>query len=174
MIGGKLLDLKLMIGGSLMGYIDKAAFTFLGKQITANVSDKAARDKVQEELESAVEKIDKLLLTGSQKMWIFDNVLMSQVSQDLLIHDMSPSFVAGLGVLQTRKFKEWSHYAKHGNATVFYRSAEHFGLKMKEMVPFVTKTQFIKCHLLKTSSDADVCELHLSSTEQKREDGSTV
>ena len=68
MIGGKPVDPKLMIAGSLMDYIDKAAFKFLGKQITANVSDKAARDKVQEELESAVEKIDKLLLTGSQKM----------------------------------------------------------------------------------------------------------
>ena len=85
-----------------MGYIDKSAFKFLGKQITANVSDKAARDKVQEELESAVEKIDKLLLTGSQKMWIFDTVLMSRVSWDLLIHDMSPSFVAVLASLRSR------------------------------------------------------------------------
>ena len=88
------------------------------------------------DVKGIVEKIDKLLLTGNQKMRIFDTVLMSRVSWDLLIHDMSPSFVAGLGALQTRKFKEWSHYAKHGNATVFYRSAEHFGLKMKEMVPF--------------------------------------
>ena len=168
MIGGKPVDPKLMIGGSLMGYIDKAAFKFLGKQITANVSDKAARDKVQEELESAVEKIDKLLLTGSQKMWIFDTVLMSRVSWDLLIHDMSPSFVAGLGALQTRKFKEWSHYAKHGNATVFYRSAEHFGLKMKEMVPFFKKMQLIKCHLLKTSSDADVCELYQARSKREK------
>ena len=57
---------------------------------------------------------------------------MSRVLWDLIIHDMSPSFVAGLGALQTRKFKEWNHFAKHGNATVFYRSAEHFGLKMND------------------------------------------
>ena len=80
MIGGKQVDPKLLIGGSLMGYIDKAASKFLSKQITANVCCKATRDKVQDELESAVEKIDKLLLTGSQKMWIFDTVLMSRVS----------------------------------------------------------------------------------------------
>ena len=65
MIGGKQVDPRLTIGGFLMGYIDKAAFKFLGKQITANASDKAARDKEQEKLESAVEKIDKLWLTGS-------------------------------------------------------------------------------------------------------------
>ena len=41
MIGGKPVDPKLMIGGSLMGYIDKATFKFLGKQITVIVSDKA-------------------------------------------------------------------------------------------------------------------------------------
>ena len=148
-----------------MGYIDKAAFKFLGKQITANLSDKAARDKVQEELESAVEKIDNSL--AARKCGSL-TLLMSRVSWDLLIHDMSPSFVAGLGALQTRKFKEWSHYAKHGNATVFYRSAEHFGLKMKEMVPFFKNMQLIKCHLFKTSSDADVCELYQARSKREK------
>ena len=80
MSGGKPMDPKLTIGGSLMGYTHKIALKFLGKQIAANVSAKAPRNKVQEELGSAVEKIHKLLLTGSQKMWIFDTVLMSRVS----------------------------------------------------------------------------------------------
>ena len=105
-----------------------------------------------------------MLLAGSQKMWIFDTVLMSRVSWDLLIHVMSPSFVAGLGALQTRKFKEWSHYAKHGNATVFYRSVKH----MKGMVPFFKKMQLIKCLLLKTSSDADVCELYQARSKREK------
>ena len=83
MLGGKPVDPKLTIGGSLMGYIDKATFKFLDKPITANVSSKAARDKLQEELESAVEKIDKLLLPGSQKMWIFDTELLPRVSLGL-------------------------------------------------------------------------------------------
>ena len=157
---GKPVDPQLAIAGSLMEYIGGSAFKFLGKQIRADVSDKAARIKVQEELESAVQKLDKLLLTGSQKMWIFDAVLMSRISWDLLIHDMSPSFVAGLGALQTRKYKEWSHYAKTGNPTVFYRQSKHFGLQMKEMVPFFKKNQLIKCHLLSTSSDEDVCKLY--------------
>ena len=65
-------------------------FTYLTQTLTLTLT-----------LTLTVQKLDKLLLTGSQKMWIFDTVLMSRISWDLLIHDMSPCFVAGLGAHQT-------------------------------------------------------------------------
>jgi hypothetical protein len=164
---GKLVNPKLMIGGAELGYIDKEAFKFLGKQITSDGSAAAGKQKVKAELEKHAAKLDKTLLTGSQKMWIFDCVLMSMVSWDLLIHDMSPSFVEDLGALQTRMYKKWSHYAKTGNATVFYRRGVHFGLGMKEMVPFFKKMQLVKCHLLKTSTDDDVRTLYRARSEHE-------
>ena len=85
---------------------------------------------------------------------------MSIVSWDLLIHDVSVSFVRELGALQTRTFKKWIHYAKSGNPTIFYRHSHHYGLTMKEIAPFFQKQQLIKCHLLKTSSNVDVCDLY--------------
>ena len=108
------------------------------------------------ELAANVSKLDKTPLSGSQKMWIFDTVLMSMVSWDLLIHDMSPSSVGTLGDLQTRMYKKWCRYAKSGDVTVFYRISDHFGLGMTQMVPFFKKMQLVKCHLLKTSADTDV------------------
>ena len=43
---------------------------------------------------------------------------------------------------------------------VFYRQSKHLGLQMEEMVPFFKKNQSIKCLLLSTSSDENVCKLY--------------
>ena len=89
--------------------------------------------------EEYVTKIDEAPLTGSQKMWIFDKVLMSKISWDFLIHDMTISFVKKLAATQTRMYKKWSNHFKCGNVTEFYRSNKNFGWKMKEMVVFIKK-----------------------------------
>jgi hypothetical protein len=44
----------------------------------------------------------------------------------------------------------------HSPKEIFYRSTEHHGWHMKQMVPFFKKMQLVKCHLLKTSGDEDV------------------
>ena len=143
----------------------------MGKQIINTGGDSAARKKVEKAVHDAVDKIDAQLLTGSQKMWIFDVVLMSQISWDLLIHDMCPSFVKCLGRIQTRMYKKWSHYAKAGDPSIFYRAARHHGWHMAEMVPYFKKMQLAKCHLLMTSSDPEVRQtVTNTTTEQHRLD----
>ena len=92
---------------------------------------------------------------------------MSTVSWDLLFHDMSASSVGTLGDLQTRMYKKWCRYAKSGDVTVFYRRSDHFGLGMKQMVPFFKKMQLVKCHLLKTSADTDVKALYEAQSVQE-------
>ena len=57
-----------------------------------------------QKFEECVAKIDEAPLTGSQKMWIFDKVLMSKISWDFLIHDMTISFVKDLAATQTRMY----------------------------------------------------------------------
>ena len=70
-------------------------------------------------------------------MWIFDRVLMSKISWDFLIHDMTVSFVEDLAATQTRMFKKWINYSGSGNVTVFYRSKTNFGWNTKERNGYV-------------------------------------
>ena len=162
-------DPKLTIAGVPMKWIEKEPFKFLGKQLCANASDEAARRLIMKETEDAVLKIDNLLLGCAQKMWIFDAVLMSMLSWQLLIHDMSVSFVEELGAIQTRMLKTWSHYSVHGVKEVFYRTKKNHGWGMKEMVPYFKKMQLVKCHLLKTSSDKDVVTLYEAREKREKE-----
>ncbi len=80
-----------------------------------------------QKFEKYAAKIDEAPLTGSQKMWIFDKVLMSKISWDFLIHDMTISFVEKLAATQTRMYKKWINYSRSGNVTVFYRSKKFLG-----------------------------------------------
>jgi len=136
---GRGKDPVLEIAGATMKWIANEAFKFLGKQTCTNCSDEAARKKLLLKFEKFVDKIDETPLTGSQKMWIFDKVLMSKISWDFLIHDMTVTFVRKLAAIQTKMFKKWGHYSKSGNVTVFYRSKKNFGWNMKEMVTFFKK-----------------------------------
>ena len=47
---------------------------------------------IMKTVEESALMIDKLLLGGAQKSWILDAVLMSMLSWELLIRDMSVSF----------------------------------------------------------------------------------
>lgn len=87
MTNGKPCDPKLTINGLAVAWIKDNLFKFLGKQLLANVSDTAARKKVEKTVLDGVTKIDALPLTGVQKMWIFEAVVMSHLSWDFMVHD---------------------------------------------------------------------------------------
>ena len=77
-----------------MEWIKDKPFKFLGKQTLANASDTAARKKMEQTINDGVAKIDALPLTGVQKMWIFDAVLMSKLSWDFMVHDTTTTWIA--------------------------------------------------------------------------------
>ena len=101
MAEGRHGDPKLTINSSPLTFIANEAFKFSGKLLSSAVSDTAARGKISKAVEEAAAVMDALLLTGPQRMWIFDAVLMSMISWDFLIHDMYPSFVNKLGAIRT-------------------------------------------------------------------------
>ena len=77
MTNGKPCDPKLSIDGAPMACTKEKPFKFLGRQQMASTSDAAACKRVGRMVTDGVAKIDALALTGVQKMWIFEAVLMS-------------------------------------------------------------------------------------------------
>ena len=169
MCHGRAFDPGLTIAGQVMMYIGSNPFKFLGRQLRSSVSEDAAKAKVLKAVEDCTRKIDVLPLLGAHKIWIFDAVLMSMISWDLMIHDMRVTFVQQLGDLQVRMYKKWAKYARCAPIQVFFRSPKKWGLGLKEMVPFFKKQQLLKCHLLKNSSDSDVRKLYEARADRGRQ-----
>ena len=166
---GRPFDPGLKIAGQAMLYIGSKPFKFLGRQLRSCTSEDAAKAKLLKAVEECTRKIDVLPLLGAHKIWIFDAVLMSMISWDLMIHDVRVTFVGQLGALQVRMYKKWAHHAKKGPIQVFFRSPKKWGLGLKEMVPFFKKQQLLKCHLLKNSADPNVQKLYEARAERERQ-----
>ena len=166
---GRPVDPQLTIKEHRIEWIANKPFKFLGRLTQANASCTEAKRQLAELFNGHVETIDSLLLTASQKMWIFDAVLMSIISWNMMIHELPVSFATTLGETQNRMFKKWTGVSKFTTTTVFYRTPKNHGWNMKEMVPFFQKQQLIQCHLLKSSSDSDVRKLYESRLDQDRE-----
>lgn len=162
---GKPIDPKLKVWESQGQWFPKFLadenFKFLGKGLLADVSSRWAKIAVKKKFSEYTKLIDSTLLTGIQKIWIWEHMAMNKVSWDFLIHDFPPSFVEKeLQPIQTRYLKKWSHLAKPAEPSVFYRSHEHAGMGLTEATVLHKVQRVIRRHLLATSKDPCVRQIH--------------
>ena len=129
-------------------------FKFLGKGLVKDISDSYAKMLVKQQFNSYTALIDGTLLSGIEKLWIWDNVAMSKVSRDFFNHDFPPSFVSkALQCIQTRYLKTWSGLAGRADPSVLYWPREDSGMGLKEVAIEHTKQCLIRRHQLATSRD---------------------
>ena len=131
-----------------------------GRILSENLREDQAKDKLSAMVHSTESTIGKAPFKGSQKVWIWDSYVMSQIAWMLLIHDIAPTFVDALQAVQTRCFKKWLGYTRTGNNSIFYRSREHHGLQLKEMASWHKQNRLIRRHILSSSKDPQVREIH--------------
>jgi hypothetical protein len=100
--------------------------------------------------------LDQDLITGPMKMWVYHFFIASRFSWDLMVYDLTASFLKELDEIANRFLKKWSGLAKSANVSIFYRAKDRFGLHLKQMSCFSKKLQVIKMHLLKYSQDPNI------------------
>jgi len=145
-------------------------FKFLGRFLTAKLTEEQAKEVLLKMVKDAEVKIESSALRGSQKVWIWDSYVMSMISWILLIHDIAPSWVeVELAPIQIRCFCRWLGFPLRGtNKTIFFRSREHHGLQLKEMCSWHKKSRLVRRHLLATSKDSQVLAIHEDVSKQQR------
>ena len=113
-------------------------FQFLGKGkgLAEDISDSYATTLVKQKFNSYTALIDGTLLSGIEKLWIWDNVAMGKVSWDFFIHDFPPSLVSEeLQCIQIKYLKKWSGLAVRADPAVMYRPREGSGMGLKDPSP---------------------------------------
>ena len=137
------------------------AFKFLGKGLLADLSNSWHKLKLEKVFNEYANLIDKTLLTGIQKAWIWEHFAMAKFAWNFLISDVPPSFVKSeLQPIRTRFLKKWVGLAEQADPSILYRSREQAGLGWKEVMVEHKKGQRIRRHQLATSKDPKVREIH--------------
>ena len=81
---GKAIDPELKVWNSndqwFPKWIGEDSFKFLGKSLVAELSSRSAKKNVLGKYKNYSKLIDETLLTGAQKLWIWEHFAMSKVA----------------------------------------------------------------------------------------------
>ena len=104
--------------------------------------------------------VDRTLLTGPMKAWITNHHICSKLAWYLLIYDFPITQANRWQALIQPFFRRWVGLAASSEASVLYRSNEHFGLNFKHLGDLLQRLQVVKWHIMKYSRDIACRDLY--------------
>jgi len=146
-------------------WIGKDSFKFLGKSLVEELSSRSAKKNVlgkyKNYLKLLMRRINETLLTGAQKLWIWEHFAMRKMTWDFLVHDFPPSFLkTKLQPIQAKYLKKRSGLARTAHPSVLYRSRENAVLGMREACEEHKRQRVIRRHQLATSEERKAKVIH--------------
>jgi hypothetical protein len=129
-------------------------FKFLGRIFRHNLTDVPDREKLQSRFEHDMDLVDKLLVNGLHKTWIYQHFVVPCVcSWSFMIYDFPESVAIAIRKSAIRTLKKWTHLFKSADVGVLFRPFSQFGLQLTDPVVHFRKMQTAKLHMLKHSKD---------------------
>ena len=91
---GKSIDEQpFKVGEEIIPSIQKEPLKTLGRIYNSSVTDKTAREDLRKKIIDLVQKLDKSLLTGIMKVWVYQNLLLAMIGWPLTIYEIPLSWV---------------------------------------------------------------------------------
>ncbi|KAL5264224.1 hypothetical protein ACHWQZ_G005344 [Mnemiopsis leidyi] len=161
----KSFDPEILVGGSQIQFIGDTPIKFLGHWIYVDLGLKDTKERIEDKLMALFQAVEQSGLNGVMKCWIYNNLLTSKLSWDLMIYNLPVSFVKDLEAICTRYLKKWLGLTKSITVSVLYRKKDYFGLNLKRLTDLYKLLQVTKGYTLKNSEDPKVREAYKSREE---------
>jgi len=138
-----------------IGEDDPPMFKYLGRYLQYDLREDVVQAQTESKLRYWLQLIDESPLDGRMKAWITNFHICSKLAWLLMVQKFSLKTVHGWQNLVHRMYRKWIGLAKSTEASVLYRSNEHFGLNLKNLVELRDRLQVVKWHIMKYSSDSN-------------------
>ena len=112
----------------------KPVFKHLGLKFQFNLKDSDLRTEVFEKLTEMTKIVDDSLLTGAQKVWIVDKMVIPKISWDMLIQSFTRSEVKKWQAHLVKHYKKWTGLAAAAEPSILFRRTENQGYGLKSLV----------------------------------------
>ena len=103
------------------------------------------------------------------KVWLYNHFIVVYITWPFMIYDLPISFGEELKPVATKYLKRWLGITKSITESVLYRSKDHFGLGLIDLVTHLKKTQVYRMHMLKYSQDGSSNNLYEYMRERERD-----
>lgn len=149
-------DPRLNISGTPIPFLGDEPYRMLGKNISGKSRKGAEKCMVEEKLVSFLDAVNKSHLTGVQKTWIYEHLIIPSIRWELTIYEFNITFIDGLNSIITRYLKKWLRITKTADTSILYRSKDHFGLNLPNITTVYKSAQIGKEFKMKCSKDLDI------------------
>ena len=163
-------DPLLLIDGEPLNFIEAINskheflarhFKFLGRWISSDLDDEATKRKFKADFFNWLALVDKDLVNGLMKLWIYQHYVIAKASWPLLVHDFNRDFASKTIQQPTGVYlRRWAGLFKSADIGTLYRPRELLGLNLTSVTVHFERMRVIRCHLLKHSADKDVATVY--------------
>ena len=133
-IGGKVSSKTPSIEGVPITSITEKPVKYLGKLYNKTLNEMEQAAEVLEELKIGLKKIDKTVIAGRYKAWMFQHMLLPRIMWPLTIYNIPESKVEEMQTLITGKLKKWLGLPTSFSAACFYSKSAKLQLPYSELV----------------------------------------
>lgn len=153
-------DPEIYIDGQMIKYVGNTPIKFLGHWIYIDLGLGHVKQLIEDKLKTLFQAVDESGINGIMKCWIYNSMITSKLSWDLMIYNLPVSFVYELDTICTRYLKKWLGVTKTITVSVLYRNKDYFGLNLKKLSDLFKSLQVSKGHAMKNSEDPKVREAY--------------
>ena len=150
---------------------EKSHFKFLGRWIHFFAKEKGVQKLIENKFQNDIETVDKSLVNGIMKAWLYQFYILSRLSWLFLVHDLNHSLAERLTIRATAKLKKWLGVYSSADIGILYRPKSDFGLGLTSVVTHFEKMQIVKCELLKNSVSDDIKTIYARLQERQMKEG---
>ena len=151
-------DPNLTISGQPVPILGNESFKFLGRKIA--IGNNNIRLETKNTLVQYLEITNAAKISGSMKMWLYNNYIVPYITWQFTIYDLHVSYGEELKTVATKYLKKWADLTKTITTSVLYRNKDHFGLGLTDLTTHLKKMQVCKMHINKYSQDATSRKLY--------------
>ena len=152
-------DPQLSVSGKSIPFFGDEPFKFLGRKMSSTKNG-LTRAEIKENFVENLEITSKANITGPMKVWLYNHFIVVYITWPFMIYDLPISFGEELKAVATKYLKRWLGITKSITESVLYRSKDHFGLGLIDLVTHLKKTQVYRMHMLKYSQDGSSNNLY--------------
>ena len=117
---GKVIDPQLTIANKEIPFMGNKSIKFLGMRIEFPMNTAAAKQELEQKLESMLHAVDKTPLTSQQKLKTYRQGVCPRLNWLLLIYEYPFTWIEKLDALATKYLKRWAGLARSANPNVLF------------------------------------------------------
>ena len=150
------IDPNLTISSKKVAPIGDKDFKYLGRYVSASMSETSVRQRIQSTVLEMCETLSKANLNATLKLWLYQHYMLPKVSWLLMVHDLSLDFVTRLDKKLRGYIKRWLTMIQGANTDLLYCGTQKRpGLRLKHLHTLYKQLQVIRLDIIRHATDPD-------------------